>query len=697
MKQSTGMGFIRLRRIRVFIFCVTMTVCGNFCWTQPIEVTVYGDDKRQVIDGFGAHQGDGVRNEIWWQELFFEDAGASIYRVDLTPKLIAPFSNLHVYSPWFMGTATKSVFNLEDGDNPNGPEGNRVRTYTGPEDYSRDFGGENPPIAVMGPDIDENVQYFVYPENGAIESGFDYKNELGDFKLIGSIWSPLPWVKVSSGNEYEQDWWPGPVKGTPWPFVWGGNYAGGKLDVSDLTLQVFDDSELGGEGPTSSLTQFARSTAAYVKGFQLEYGVRFYAISIQNELNFEQYYNSLTYPLSSQYIAAIKAVRAEFDKYDDLRGIRLMGPEDLLGGDPYGMWQYGGGDDVVHKNLQYLHELSKDSVALAALDFFCVHGYARDGVNAMGGDPVQWSWWSNGWTESPAPGIPDSIRGFSYYGKKSWMTETSGENHEWIFPTDSYPGDGGWSIAVKIHQALTAGNQSAWIYWTFAESDDAGNTNVSALTTQNQGASAPKYNAFKHFSKYIRPGSVRINAISENENEVLASAFVDQSKNTLTIVLINTTDEEKEVDLNFQDLEISDNIYQVFTSQEGSYWESSTLDIGQEFGDLKVPGYGVVTLFKNMVTTGSSLLIPDVDHFDLSPNPAREQLSIRWSVTNPVDIRFSIVNSLGKTVIEKSFPKQSIAGDHRLEWNISQYPAGIYFVNLISNGRVATKKLVVVR
>src|SRR5690606_32297303 len=80
-----------------------------------------------------------------------------------------------------------------------------------------------------------------------------------------------------------------------------------------------------------SLKQFARSTAAYIRGFQQHYGVDFYAISIQNELNFEQYYNSMTYPRSSQYIAAIKAIRAEFDRYEDLKNIRLMGPEDLWG------------------------------------------------------------------------------------------------------------------------------------------------------------------------------------------------------------------------------------------------------------------------------------------------------------------------------------------------------------------------------
>lgn len=197
-------------------------------------------------------------------------------------------------------------------------------------------------------------------------------------------------------------------------FVWGGNFAGGRLDVSGTPLAIFNDQSQGGTGPTSSLTQFARSTAAYIAGYQRFHGMNFYAISIQNELNFEEYYSSMTYPLSSQYIAALKAVRNEFDKYPELKSIRIMGPEDLLGGDSYGLWEYGG---PTHKNLQYLRTIGQDPDALKAIDFFCIHGYANDGVTAAGANPNLWNWWVNGWNASPAPGIPANIKGFSSFNK----------------------------------------------------------------------------------------------------------------------------------------------------------------------------------------------------------------------------------------------------------------------------------------
>src|SRR6266403_1388547 len=97
--------------------------------------------------------------------------------------------------------------------------------------------------------------------------------------------------------------------------------------------------------------------------------------------------------------------------------------------------------------------------------FLCIHGYASDGVNAANAVPTSWLWWANGWTNSPAPGIPANVQGFTGYGKKSWMTETSGENPAWLSPATGFPSGGAWSLALRIQQALVFGQQSAWAYW----------------------------------------------------------------------------------------------------------------------------------------------------------------------------------------------------------------------------------------
>ena len=681
MKQHFSLQFIFLAGLQTAL-------------AQPITIDIRTAERHQIIDGFGAHQGDDAVNAAWWQQLYYDDLGASIYRVDLTPRLAAPWSNLNYYSPWFMGSGTNSVFNLEDPDNPNGPENNRVRTYTGPQDYSRTFGGQQAPIAVMGPDIDANVAHFTYPNDGAIQAGLSRQAQLGDFKLIGSLWSPVPWVKITSGNTYDQNWWPGPVAGTPWPFIWGGNFAGGRLDVSGTPLAVFDDTALGGAGPTSALTQFARSTAAYIKGYQQHFGVQFYAISIQNELNFEQFYNSATYPLSAQYITALKAIRAELDKYPDLKNIRLMGPEALLGGDAYGLWEYGG---PVHKNLQYLRNLATDPVAAAALDLFCVHGYDSDGASSAGANPANWNWWRSGWTTSPAPGIPANVSGFTAFGKKSWMTETSGEQPAWRYPASGFPNNGGWSIALKIHQALTAGQESAWLYWTFAEADAGGAVTDAALTNQTTGAAAPKYVAAKHFFKYIRPAAQRVTAAVNGSSNLLASAYVHDANGTLAIVLVNAAATAQTATLQLTGPENTPATFDTYTSASGNYWQQNTAPVTNKTLTTTVPGYGVVTLHGTGISSTPEQEARQAARlFQNEPNPFSSETNVRYQLNKRLFVRLTVTDGTGKIVAALVNAVQA-PGEYAISFKTGDLPAGPYTVHLETEGGVLAKKMMLIK
>lgn len=661
-------------KMKIISLTLLILIFNNSLFTQSSVITVDPKTKHQIIDGFGAHQSDAAINQSWFLDLFFNDIECSIYRVDLTPRLKSPYSDLSYFSPWFMGSSVKSVFNIEDPANPNGPENNRVRTYTSPSDYMRSFGGRNAPIAVMTNNIESNINFFTYSVNTSISEGIRQKTKLGDFKLVGSIWSPLPWVKVSSGNRYPDNWWPGPVINSPWPFIWGGNFAGGKLDVSNTALSIFND----GTANTSALTQFARSTAAYILGYQRFHKINFYAISIQNELNFEVFYNSMTYPLSSQYITALKLIRNEFNKHPELKDIRIMGPEDLLGGDAYGMWEYGG---PVHKNLQYLSNIAKDTAALKAIDFFCVHGYANDGVTAAGSNPQQWNWWVNGWTTSPAAGIPANVKGFSSYNKKSWMTETSGENRDWIFPKTGFPGGGGLGIGIRIHQALVNGKESAWIYWTFADSDDAGNVSDHGLTNQSAGNKSPKYVAAKHYFKYIRPESHRINITQTGNNGILASAYQHEISHSTSLVLINTTNSSQTVQVKIPNS--AGQTFNTYSSRENNYWTAGTALFSNDMFTATLPAFSMMTITGKTNTT-DLVKINQKENFQLLPNPCHDFLKINFSNSNASIKLIQFINQLGQVVLEQHL---SLDENHSYELNIKSLASGMYFINVLDSGR----------
>jgi len=581
-------------KVRAALLGVILSVGTS--WTHAATITIDDSTKgqRQVIDGFGTCIGS-AGSQDWFQRAYYDDMACSIMRMDLSPCFKSPYSDNSYNSPWF-GNAPP--LKIDDPANLGGPEHNYVRTYKNASDYTRDFGGHRAAIAVMGPDIAKNISFFDYDKvsaQGAMaQAGLARKEKLGDFKLYGSVWSPAPWVKIANGQKWGNHQGIMPATGTPFPFIWGGNFAGGKVDTSDTPLSVFDD----GTGPTSALTQFARCTAAYIKGFQDKFGVKFYAISIQNELNFPEFYNSCVYANAPEYIAALKAVRREFDRQPDLKDILIAGPEDVLGGDPYSMWQYGGGGNPTHKNLQYLTAIARDDEAAKALGFFCIHGYARDGATAAGADSPSWLRWSDGWKESPAPGIPPNVAGFTAYQKKSWMTESSGEKPVWLEPATGFPGNGAWSIALKMQQAFTAGRESACLYWQFAEADKPA-TSIECLTSHQDTTQGPKYVAFKHFARFIRPGSIVVQTAVADDHGVTASAYLQPDHATLVIVLVGKNTEAEPASITLPDDFAGAKSLHVVTSSEGKLWQESDATADHGTVTLNVPAYSVVTMIVN--------------------------------------------------------------------------------------------------
>ena len=534
---------------------------------------------RQTIDGFGTTGPYKVGTERWVHDLYYDDLGASILRVDLTPAFRAPYSDFLYNSPWFHKEPALP-----------GPDGNNVRTYTDASDYGRTWAGRRAAIAVMGPDLEKNVALFDYDAPAVKSFGTMARRgaKVPGFKLMGSLWSPPPWLKKSSGGHIEASVEVMPKGGTPWPFIWNGNFAGGVLDTSDEPRKELDDKKVGGTGPTSALTQLGRAFASFVLGFQRKYDVRFHAISIQNELNFETFYNSCSYPRADGYVKALKAVRKAFDAHPELKDIQLMGPEDLIGTDAYALWQFGADQTAVHKNLQYVRAIASDPEAQAALGIYAVHAYAADGVSSSGNDPQMWRWWMDGWDKAPAEGLPDGVAGVRKYGKRSWMTESSGEKSQWVTHDGSSYTATAFGLALKIHHALTAGEQNGWIYWQITDGEPL---KIEQLTDDRHRARAPKYVAAKHYFKHVRPGMCRVDVALDQAKDVHASAYRGEG-GALTLVVLNASDDKQALGVRGG---VPDAM-QRFTSDDEKLWDESTARKVRDAIEIELPPYSVTTL-----------------------------------------------------------------------------------------------------
>lgn len=86
---------------------------------QSVTIDMSPAGRQQTIDGFGTCLSGVDAQNDWFKNLYFDDMGCSLLRMDLTPPFVSPYSDNHYNSPWFGQTPS-----IDNG----GPEGNYVRT-----------------------------------------------------------------------------------------------------------------------------------------------------------------------------------------------------------------------------------------------------------------------------------------------------------------------------------------------------------------------------------------------------------------------------------------------------------------------------------------------------------------------------------------------------------------------------------------
>jgi len=166
----------------------------------------------------------------------------------------------------------------------------------------------------------------------------------------------------------------------------------------------------------------------------------------------------------------------------------------------------GGGYD-------YGHALAADSTAWSALDIVGIHEYDSQ---------IAYAW-------------PSDVTAAK---KEVWQTEMSGVKW-WPEQGPSTDISNGVAVAGWIHSALVVGNASAWFWWWMRAYDTNDNE---GLYIQNGGMSnwtdSKRHYTLGNFSKFIRPGYVRVDVTGAVPSGVLLSAYKG-SDGTVVIVAIN--------------------------------------------------------------------------------------------------------------------------------------------------------------
>jgi glucuronoarabinoxylan endo-1,4-beta-xylanase len=131
-------------------------------------------------------------------------------------------------------------------------------------------------------------------------------------------------------------------------------------------------------------------------------------------------------------------------------------------------------------------------------------------------------------------------------GKKWWMTEVScGSGYG---PGGACPGGFNTSMANALDWAALIDQRmqdgaNAWLYWQFIDYNGAATSADDSLMANSAGGNVVAARAFVlgQYGKFVRPGYYRIDATHLPQTGVSVSAFQNKSTNTLVIIATNYT------------------------------------------------------------------------------------------------------------------------------------------------------------
>lgn len=160
------------------------------------------------------------------------------------------------------------------------------------------------------------------------------------------------------------------------------------------------------------------------------------------------------------------------------------------------------------------------------------------------------------------------------------------------------------SLGVKMHHALEYLNARAYIYAYATGSARHPKMGFNAKTAALMGEDKPskKSYVFMHFSRFIRPGAVRVSTTVNDREEILATAFVDDTNETTTVVLINQGQKPAKTSLNLTGAKTvsSMDIYQTTGAKEMNCKAMGKIDLSAGQGEIILPPLSITTLHGNL-------------------------------------------------------------------------------------------------
>jgi glucuronoarabinoxylan endo-1,4-beta-xylanase len=193
---------------------------------------------------------------------------------------------------------------------------------------------------------------------------------------------------------------------------------------------------------------------------------------------------------------------------------------------------------------------------------------------------------AHNYDNTPPSGIPAALPRFDNPTAALWETEVSKLAGAGAF-------DGGMADALywagRLHLFMTVAEVNAWHYWWLISS----NPDNEGLTDMN-GIPAKRMYVLGQYSRFVRPGHYRIEAMNYNPYAVLITAYKDSLSGNFAIVVANTNSTPTNQSFYFTNFSAAA-VTPWITSSNLSLAAQSAVAVSNSFFAYVIPAQSVVT------------------------------------------------------------------------------------------------------
>ncbi len=352
------------------------------------------------------------------------------------------------------------------------------------------------------------------------------------------------------------------VFGSPWspPAKWKNNNS---VDGNNTGSDNFNPGSNSNQLNSGNYGNYASYLTSFATACKNTYGFTPYAISVQNEPDYDPSYDACLWSPS--------AIDTFVGSY--------LGPD----------LNAAGFNNIVMIPESFADNLTGANTAMG--DSNAAKYVKVIGMHLYGGGPNT---------------IPSSYSTTAGHAVESWCTEVSEK-------TSDNNIDSGVFYAGELHSCIVDHNYNAYCYWWLVPTgtDDEG-------LCDNSGNPTKRLYTIGNYSKFIRPGYVRIGATEVPSSGVSVSAYYSATDGKVVIVAINgNTGSSANVNFNYSDLNVS-TVYPWVTSSSLNLVQQTAVAVSGGKFSYTLPAQSVVSF---VASAGGGTPVPTFTPTPAPPTP----------------------------------------------------------------------------